>query len=316
MAQTYPNESTKGEAHKQDVLFITDITTAIESIDLGGNPSAACCHVCPVFADTGIGDNYDKFKNDFRTPFFFFPSVYTVIMELEVYDAPTDTWSFAADLNDNTYGQLLNSFPVADNQKLIAYRLEFQNILLDGALGTGCYRVRFTYNTDQYKYSPTYTLMNYQNELAERTTRMTFTLDRIIGDEDQKLRRNFKGTELEGQIRICDSEFGMPSAEYTTEEVRLENGLEESYEKGFRKKYKWYTGGVTNEVFRYLIHTVFMADKIIIDDYNPDNPSGGHAQIQVEIDKSVDPSYSPEGALVKMEVDFKDAYNNNRKLYA
>lgn len=314
-AQSYPDEPSKGEAHKQDVAYIKDSITALKTIDLGGNPNATCCHVCPVFADAS---DDDEFKNDYRTAFYFFPYIYTVTMELEKYDEDTDTWNSAVDLVDDTYGTYLGDNPAADNQILVAYKLDFRIILIDALaedLGAGCYRVKFNYDGGQFKYSPTYTLLPYNNELAEKTTRFTYMLDSIIGSEEQQSRRNFKGLEFTDQIRVCDSEFGFPSAEFTTEEVRLESGREDTYSKSFRKRYSWKTGGVTIEVFRFLLHTVFMADEIIIDDYNPDNPSGGHAQIYVEIDKNVDPVYVSEGALVKMDIEFKDAFNNNRKLY-
>lgn len=304
---SYPNASEEGEVQRQKVLFIPNPIVTKETIDLGENPFERCGKkVCPVYAT--LSDTID-FHNDFSTPNYHFPVIYTVALSLEKCNEATGSWANVANLTDDTYGTYYNDSPIVNNVRVIAYQIEWRTVL--SAHGVGDYRVKFDYGVGAV-YSEEYCLKQYTKEVVDGSTRITYTLNDVIGDPVQTHRRNYAGLNLPCQVRICDSQFGFTTNNFTTEETRLNSGKQVSWKKDMDEDYKLEIYSASVEMHDLLRYTVLMANDIVIDDYNRGNNLGSLAGISVEVSGGYEPntasSYNPS-----VVIEFKDKYRNRIK---
>ena len=301
-----------GEIQKKNILVMEELLPDPE-LPINQNPFKKCCYDLEVLADTADGSVY---RNDFVSVLEEYPLYYqSVSMELEkLLDG---LWVKQADLNDNTYGTYYaSSFRVKNNKFYVGYKLEWRPVLI--AFGTGKYRVKFKplFGNQLTKYSLEYCLNNYTADAADRTVRITYVWDSVIGSKNQVKIRDFVGMEWRNQIRIKDSMFGFKKSTFTVESVKYQTGKEVSYKKGNREEYRLEVVNMPNEICEILLYDILMADDIYMSDYNSTNNSGTYIEQNVEINGGYEPNYGNLRPNLTLDIPFVDKFNNRDKKYS
>ena len=272
------------------------------TIDLEENPFKLCCEPLKVLASTSDSDTY---KNDFKGFIKAFSLQYTVSMTLEKYDPVLDSWS--------SVGALSNQVSrTKNNLTYYGHKVEWRDYLISD--GEGKYRVNWDYGSGNI-YSEEYCIYEYSQMAADETVRFEYTLNSVIGDDNQKATRDFVGMEWPDQLRVCDSVFYGKRGNFERESQRLDTGKELTVKKSYREEYTLEVRKAAIEVHDFLKYDVLMADDIKVCDYNSKNAEA-FVDLEVEINSGYEPNYGGSRPYPSVELGFIDKYDQRRKLYS
>lgn len=301
-----------GEVHKQDFFYIdNDPTEDAASLDILTNPFAKCCFKLNVYASTSDTDTY---KND-KTAFLYRFPLSVTSCTLTLQKKESGTWTDKATLNNNTYGTFY-AFGFArkgtPQNDLIGYYLDWRTVL--SAFGVGYYRIKRTFSSVD-RFSEAYCLHSYTAQRVDRTTRVKFIQNSIIGDSNNsKLTVDFSNLEWESMIRIPKSMFGFVKSDYSIETVRYESGFQRDFENNQSKRYIWEIRGLDYITHKVITDQVLQADEIYISDYNSINPIKDLIDIPVIVDGNYEPTYGTN-TIYPVRIQLKNRFDNYRKLY-
>lgn len=293
-----------GEVFVQDVLSLAVIVPP-PTIEVPNNPFKICCLPIKVLASTGSTDVY---LNDFFGAIKLFPLQYTVTMNLEKYDAVTDTWSSVSVLT-NELGQSKNNLTYYGN------KVEWHDVMLLGGGGVGKYRVVWNYGSGLNIYSNEYCLFEYTTDIADNTVRFEYILNSVIGDKRQTVTIDYVGLKWPSQLRVCDAIFNDRAAPYEVESVRQNSGRERSILKKFQETYKLEIRQAPRDLFDILMYEALMADDLLVSDYNSAN-NDTFVDVAIEVNGSFEPDNSNSRPFPSGSLDFISRYSNNRKDYS
>ena len=291
-----------GEVYTEDVKALKVIDFDPPSISTPDNPFKVCCYPLRVFGDLSDTDSY---KNDFTGFLKAFPLQYSVTMKLEKYDETAGTWSSVGTLSNQVSR-------TKDNLTYYGHKVEWRNYLSSN--GAGKYRFKWETGSGSL-YSNEYCLEAYSQRRADRTVRIEYTWDSVIGDENQTEIRDFAGMEWPNQIRLFESIFYGRRGTFEKEQVRLQSGEEKTIKKSFREAYSLELRQASMEMHKELMYGVLMADEILISDYNSEN-ADSFVDVSVEINSGYEPNYQGSRPYPSVEFELIDKYDNRRKLYS
>lgn len=309
--------SIDGEAITQDFRFIaTDPLPQTPALNLPASSTRDCCSDFALYALADTGSN-DSYKNDISGILFWTsPAISTATLKLQKFE--NAAWVDKATFTDNTYGtNYAFGFFVNDaGEKFIGYQLEWKTILT--AFGEGSYRVRLdvtaTFGGTGSDVTPEYCLSQYTPARANKTVRVEYWLNGVLGiNNDDKKVKNLGTLDWYNSLRL-DGFFGFPDSSYEDEYIQYSNGqkvyVEDEQEPEYTLKLEL-TAAFVHDIMRT---DVMQADRIEITDYNANNA-------QTFINKAVkkNSSYSPnwnrlQNKLATVEVKFIQEYNNLKKL--
>ncbi len=304
------SQSEFGEVQKADlpVLEIIDFNPPV--IPKDENPFKNCCYPLRVFANASDLD--DEFTNDFSAPIKILPKQYTCIMYME--KLINGTWTNIKTLTgSNIYGTNYDlGFHEKNNNKYVGYKINW-GLVLDNE-GVGKYRVHFDCGVGSL-YSEEYCLDQFLTSRADKTVRINYTWNSIIGDQDQKRTRDYVGLNWQNQLRFDKAQFGNRASTFATEDVRFENGELRTVSKAFNDRFTLTLMRLPKLVYNLFLNDILLSDQIQITDYNAANFEE-YVNYSVEIEGEVAPNYSGNRANVSLEANFKSKFDNNIKYYS
>jgi hypothetical protein len=305
-------QSDWGEVFTQNVLALEVIDFDPSKIVKDDNPYRDCCLPLEVYASSSDTDSY---KNDFTGFLKGFPLQYTVTMYLQRYD-DTNGWQDEANLNGSSaYGTpYAQGFQTRDNMTYIGYKLEWRDVLTDASLGEGKYRIRYDFGTNEL-FSESYCLREYYQDKVDRTVRITYNWNSVIGDQDQTKQRDFSGFDWDNQIRLNNAMLWQRRGSFEKETVRFQNGKERSVSKNYREEYTLEVTAQDMDTLKKIVYDILMADDILIADYNSLNVDN-FVDVAVEVNGNFEPNYDNSRPYPSVEIEFIDKYDNRRKLYS
>ena len=300
-----------GNIHKEDLLVL-EVLVPDPEVPKEENPFKKCCYPLVKLADT---TDEDEFKNDISSPIFIVPLQYSITMNLQKYVG--GEWVTQTVLNDNTYGTYKAlGFETKNNYNYVGYQIEWRKVLDTGASGFGAGKYRVEFNASVIsRYSEEWCLSPFSLSAADKTVRIGYTWNRLIGDANQKRTRDFVGLNWPKEIRLNDSIFGYLSAPFEQEDVKYETGELATVSKGFKSKYKMEIRQMPKEIQSIILNDVLMGDNITVTDYNSQN-AGDYINVVVEIDGEFSPNYSDSRPNTDVELSFKSKYDNNNSYYS
>ena len=298
-----------GQVQKKNILVLEELTEP-PVLPINPNPFKRCCYNLEVFADD---TDTSVYKNDYFGALEAFPLNYTSVTK-NLQKLVDGLWITQAVLNDNTYGtNYALGFETKNNKNYVGYKLQWRTVLI--AFGTGKYRIQFdTPTIDLYSYD--FCLNNYTADAVDRTVRITYLWDSVIGSKSQAKVRDFAGMEWLSQMRISSSMFGFKKAPFTVESTKYATGKEVSYKKTAREEYKLEIVNMPNDICEFLYYDILQADDIWMTDYNSTNNSGSYIEHNVEINGAYDPNYGNLRPELSLDIPFIDKYNNRDKKYS
>jgi hypothetical protein len=298
-----------GEITKQDVTVQPVIDFNPAEVPIEDNPFKKCCYDLNVFAD--IFDT-DSLKNDNSNVIKIIPQQYTFTMAIE--KLVSGSWASQASLVDNTYGTYYaQGFQTKGKNDYIGYALSWRTVL--SAFGTGRYRIAFDESGGDSIYSEEFCLRNYTQASVDRTVKIKYLWNSVIGDADQKTQRDFSGINWWNELRIGPAMFGNKKGTFEVETVRYQSGKERSVQKKFKEEYLLLIKQLPVELHDVVMNDILLSDEIKITDYNKNNP-GRFIDQEVEVSGEYSPDYTSNKIYPDVSVTMVDKYDNRRKLYS
>jgi hypothetical protein len=290
------------------------LTEKVVVLDLSAIGKAYECSF-PMLAFAYPSDTSDTYKNDFIAPLFpltnsqINPHLY---LEKKNEDC---TWTEIQELTDTTYGDPKAIYNT--NTNWIGTHIDAWKVY--NTNGSGCYRIRLEYDNivagdTEIVYSYRYEVKLWNENLADETTRMTYTVEGgKLGDEfkdDTVI--NYNTSIWTRQIRV-DGIFGYkPSMSYETEYTRYKNGAQVYTDNNGVEKYPYLLKGLPFSLHMEVSKTVMLSDKIIIDDYNIENVNQWQNK-QVTRTSGYEPNYDKYVSFSSVELEFSQYFENNRR---
>lgn len=293
----------------QDFDLLLDEEIVSDLSDIGR--AKECEFQLPVFAYPT--DITSKRKNDFTAPLFTGSNRYTnPEFFLEVQN--DCGWTQVAALTDDTYGTY-STF--TSRPKFLGYILQWH--LVESLQGVGCYRVKLSYtdvvdSTVKVEFSFKYNLKLYTDNLADRTTKITYRIDggKTGNKANPKKVINYKDISWEREVRLPDSFFGFPFDTTTKEYTRFKTGAE-IYTKDISvKSYNFEARKLPSSLHNELNVVAFKSDSILISDYNLGNPEVFN-RVQVNLNSDYTPKWTQYVTYASVELEFNQHFQNNER---
>jgi hypothetical protein len=302
-----------GEVSQQDFLYVEYNARKRglgTPLDLPENVFKQCCFILDVFGSISDSDTYKNDKSDFL---YRFPlSVTSCVLNLQ--KRISGVWTDQVTLDDSSYGTFSAfGFARKDNKDLIGYYLDWRIVL--SVFGVGNYRVKRTFSSTDL-YSNEYCLHTYTPMQVDRTVRIRYIENSIVGDmDDTRYTKDFSGLNRENMIRIPDSFFGFTESSYELESVRYDNGFEKDYKNEQTQRWTMEIAALPSIIHNLLRDEILQSDELFISDYNSLNNITNIVELPVVVEGDYKPIYSGLAFYYPVTVQFKNRFNNKRKLF-
>jgi hypothetical protein len=275
--------------------------------------SNECSFELPVFAFPS--DTTNTYKNDFTSSLLALSNRYsTPRFFLEVEDS-CDNWSEVSELTDSTYGVYYSEASLQTNWR--GFKIEWYKVY--NLEGVGCYRIRQEYTdvTDasiKINYSYKYNLKLYSDNLADKTTKMTYTINggKIGSTLDDAEVIDYGSIIWKREIRLPVSFFGFESSEYSREYTRYKNGGQVWTQDEQIETIQFNARRVPYSLHREIKITALQADELYLSDYNQGNVTTyDHKRVIHSSDYS--PVWASYATYAPVGLTFQPYYENLRR---
>lgn len=310
-----------GQSIKQKFYIIRNNPVATAPLEFTESSFGQCCVVIKALAETSYSSD---FYNDFHSPLFFWGEGFTTA-DLKLQKKVSGTWTNVATLNVNTWGTAYTFGNVEFQPGVytniygesgVGYKLEWKEVLNDGALGEGNYRFKSTGTAligaaQVDKYSMEFCLEAYTEARADETTRFEWWTNGTIGNpDDDQLKRDYGSLNWNNQLRIPDSFFGNPGSTFEREFNKYQNGAKVWLADSQVEEYEFKTGLIDNDLHRYIKIDILQGDEIRITDYNIHNPTRHQNRFVIPI-SNYEPAWIIGSMLAPVEVKFAQRFQNH-----
>lgn len=299
-------------------LIPEDPAPAPPVLDLPDNSVNQCCgdDSLKVLADTASND---ELRNDRKGFIYWFnPAVSDVVLELWKYDDAEGDYVLKDTLDDSTYGTelLYGDFVNSDGEKFVGYLLNWKDVL--NAFGEGGYKVKrkitFSYGGTASYFSEKYCLKTYTDHRANRTVRLEYYVNSIMGDAfDSKKKKNFVGLNWYDSVRLSGY-FNFSKPTYKEEYNQYQNNSQRFIESERTDEYELKLIKIQGFVEKIIRNDFNQADQRFITDYNNNTPE---SIVQLEVNRAgkYDPKYYKlQKTFCDIEASYNPTFNNNKKL--
>ena len=295
-----------------DLLRSSEVVADNSTIGL----ASECSFKLPVFAY--LSDTTDTYRNDFTSSLLTLTNRYSTPKFYLEKETSCDVWENIAELTSaNTYGIYYSEAALQTDWR--GYKVLWHKVY--SANGIGCYRIKQTYvditdgNTD-VKYSYKYDLKLFTSALANKTTKLTYTIDggKIGSTLDDENVIDYGSVIWSREIRLPQSFFGFESSEYTREYTRYKNGGEVWTQDEQNESILFYVKQLPYSLHRELKITALQSGKLFISDYNTGNPKKDMYNMKrVNPSSGYEPTWSTNVSYAPVELTFEPYYKNLRR---
>lgn len=254
----------------QDFELLKDKEVVIDNSSIG--LASECTFEVPQFAYPS--DTTDTYRNDFASILLPLSNRYsTPEFYLEV-ETSCDNWTEVSELTDSTYGVYYSESELNPNWR--GFKVEWYKVY--NSEGAACFRIRQEY-TDvvdgviKINYSYKYNLKLYSDNLADNTTKMTYTINggKIGSTLDDKTVVDYKTVIWNRELRLPSSFFGFESSEYTRETTRYKNGGQTPIEDSQVETLQYNAKRLPYSLHREIKITALQCGELYLSDYNLGN---------------------------------------------
>jgi hypothetical protein len=224
---------------------------------------------------------------------------------------------YSEDLDDATFGTYYpyNFFKNNDNRAFVGYQINWGKVL--NVKGAGIYKVKLAattiFGSTITLYSDSFCVKEYNESIADKTVRIEYYINGIIGDKNNDKKSTDYGTLNWYNSHRFDGYFMYEKSRYTTEYVRYENGQDE---KVIDEQYQEYTLNLEPiPAFKHsILNTdILQADDVEITDYNSRNFDKYYKKSVQKISEYAPKMLPLKTKLAPVEIKFKPKYNNLKR---
>lgn len=313
-ARIYDDVTANNYLVDKEVYLIKD-NPITESTEVVTDKLIDCCsdYVWRVFGN--VGDTDDELKNDRNTFIWNF--------DFDVIDTNTPEitlWKngqLIDDLDDNSFGILYpyNFFKNVDNRSFVGYEVNWGRVF--NTYSSGVYHVQLEIETifgqTIIQKSDSFCVKQYSEDLADKTVRIEYYLNGIIGNSNfDELTTNYGELNLYNSHRF-DGYFSFEKSRYEKDYIRYENGLDEKVTDEQFPEYVLDLKPIPAFKHNILRTDILQADKILVTDYNTRN-FDKYYQKSVQVISEYAPNILYlKTKLAPIKLNFKPAINNLKR---
>jgi hypothetical protein len=275
-----------------------------------------CCsdYVWRVFGKASNPN--DELKNDKYT--------YMLNFDNDIVDsgAPIEIYLYLnggkkTDLTDDTYGKYYayDFFRNTDNRSFIGYTINWGLVLAE--FGAGIYQLEIVattiFGSVISQKSDSFCVKEYSEALADKTVRIEYYLNGIIGDSKfDELTTDYGTLNLYNSHRF-DGYFMYQKSRYEKDYIRYENGLDEKVTDEQYPEYVLSLEPIPAFKHNRLRTDILQADTVLITDYNTRN-FDKYYQKSVQVISEYAPEIIPlKTKCAPVKLNFKPGINNLKR---
>lgn len=272
-----------------------------------------CCSdfIWRVLADA---TDSDKLKNDENSFLYWFnaDAIDTAILKLVKSDGTEIDLTNNADYGTPyDYGFFINS----ENEKFLGYAIDWRKVLL--TLGEDVYYIKventFVFGGGSTKLSDTYCLKQYTTDRADKTVRIEYYLNGLLGvNENDKKTRDLASLNWYNQHRF-DGHFSYNKSTYKTEYIEYENGQSEWVEDEQNPEFIMELKSIPMFKHDVLRTDILQSDIMYVTDYNSSNIEKYYRKSVQKISEFAPAWNYMRSQIASLELRFKQVFNNHRK---
>lgn len=301
-----------GQAIKQD-FYILNTSAGSENLDLIPK-KIECCFTLPALAEPSFTD---KHKNDKHSVIWFFGELFSdakIYIQKKVNGIYEDQ-----ELDDDTYGEFkafgfyVNKF----NEKAIGYQIDWAKVLVNsegGFQGEGVYRFKGegtpAIGDPVVFYSFEFHLQKYADHRADGTVRAEWYRKGILGSKENDAKiDDFGNLNYYNSIRLPKSIFGLETSSFERTYIKPPNGSQIWTKDDQIEEMIWRIRQMPEPVHRFLRIDMMQSGRVIINDYNSDNPTK-HIDREVVPNSNYAPVWTRGAMTAPVELKFNPYYQN------
>ena len=268
-------------------------------------------YVHPVFADLTNTDQYFNDTNTFLISFNGWYSLqFTTTMTLQEFIG--GAWVDVAVLTDNTYGTYIPYNTYALHPSYAGYIINWYNVLDEE--GEGIFRIKFEIEggkIDECLVSEAFCLKAFDCYQISNTVKFEATLygGHIGHAVNPAILIDLCGITFTDSIRFKGF-FGYEKAEYERKNVEYNNGIIYKIRDEVVKQFILFTGKLPKSLHDRFKAYALMADKLLVSDYNYNNPDYQIKRKGVVCDGGYEPEWKQNSRRAKVKVAFKEDQQN------
>lgn len=302
---------------------VPQFKTAIPT-DVPGFTLNECCFELPALVDAA--NPTDLFRNDQHAIIAKYDFQFFLDVTIFIQKFVGGTFADQVEVSDNSFGEFFSfgTFGSSDGRQFyVALTIDWLKIF--NAFGEGSYRFRFkeidfSSNETETIYPFQFCVQTYTKDRANRTVRFETFTEGLRGDVNNDfdtwdftvVAQTVGGDGWFNQWRFPNSFFGFNKSSYEREFVRFQNGQEIWTLDEQVESYTWNSGQYPATLHDYIKNDILQADRIIITDYNSNNPNIIKEKA-VNVDSNYEPEWQFNNKRAVVIVDFVQEFQNKRK---
>ena len=300
--------ASRGDVQQQE-FFATG--TAIPSANVSDLPEGLkeCCY--ELFLFTYATDVTDDLKNDRTSYFKYWPTSFET-GTLTIQKCVGGTFTDQEIITDNTYGTFKDFGEEIKNGQVYISIKNIDWTALRSVYGVGEYRIEAAamdmFGNIDVDYSFSYKVRDYTPDAANNSVFIKIANEGLLGNINNPRERFVFPDDWQDAIRIKGT-FGGDFSEYEEEHTRFNDGSRRYTKHTQVPKYLLDVDRAPWQVRNFLRNEVVMANAIQITDYNT-NSANCHVDTDVERSGGFTPEYIKQVSTAKVQIEFRQAYDN------
>ena len=301
--------ATRGEVAEQ-LFFATG--TALPSANVPDLPEGLkeCCYELFLLVDSNFVTNV--LLNDQTSYFKYWPESFET-GTLTIQKCVGGDFVDQDIITDNTYGTFRDFGEEVENGQVCISLENIDWTAIRVAFGVGEYRIEAAamdiFSNIDVDYSFSYKVRDYTPDAANNSVFIKTSNTGLLGNiNNPRERFVFPSGGWQDGIRI-KGKFGDDFSEYEEEHTRYNSGFREYTKHTQVPKYLLDVDRAPWQVRNFLRNEVAMANSIQITDYNT-NSANCHVDTDVERSGGFTPEYIKQVSTAKVQIEFRQAYDN------
>lgn len=292
-----------------ELLKVKEVVIDNSSIGLANE----CSFELPVFAYPS--DTTDTYRNDFSSSLLTLSNRYSTPKFYLEEETSCDNWTEISELTDSTYGLYYSEASL--NPYWRGFKIQWYKVY--NLEGVGCYRIRQEYidvtdSSTKINYSYKYNLKLYSDNLADKTSKMTYTINggKIGSTQDDEVVVDYGSVIWERELRLPNSFFGFESSEYTREATRYKNGGQTPIEDSQVETLQFNAKRLPYSLHREIKITALQSGELYLSDYNLGNVATyDHKRVQPSSEYA--PNWGTYRSYASVSLTFEPYFQNLRR---
>ena len=286
---------------ERTISFATFVTLPDEAITPSEKQFNECCYTPTVLAD----DTGKHERNDY-SGFYYSKQLPNETCKFILVDLQTED---EYEITDNTYGTFKNFGTIDEQPNLTTFIVKWSKVLSE--LGEGAYQIKKEITITGLSFdelSNVFNLKTYSELYADHTIRIDVGMNGLM----EKQNTNFSGSNFVSSLRLGGF-FGNREPKYEEDNIVFRDKRREQISMKMINVYKMQTELIPECISSQIFDFYLFADEIYLNDYNLNNHSYKFKNIPVSFENNDGTGYYALSRKARLNLTFKDRFENSNK---